>query len=151
MKNRLLSLGKMLPLRAVDGIARGAPLVRFGTTSGHLREWKFCQFPSKRHQTKHLVFHLLCFASRRSPVQSRSRPPTSESILRNFPQLGSISVQVKASSLPQRPGTASLESRADRSVALPLAKNGRGAPAPCLDQISLQIIARLNSDRPRSY
>src|SRR5262249_34326418 len=48
----------------------------FGTTSGHLREQKFADFPYKRHQTQHLVFPSAFFASRGAGVRASSRPPT---------------------------------------------------------------------------
>jgi hypothetical protein len=49
---------------------------RLGTTSGQLRSGNFIDGSCKRHQAKPLVFYPLCFASRGSPVRSRSRPPT---------------------------------------------------------------------------
>ncbi len=52
-----------------------APITNLGTTSGHLRERKFCQFPCKRRQTKHLVFYPACFASRGPRVRVPPRPP----------------------------------------------------------------------------
>jgi hypothetical protein len=42
---------------------------------GTIEEREFRKFPCKRHQTKQLVFYPACFASRGSPVRSRSRPP----------------------------------------------------------------------------
>jgi hypothetical protein len=42
---------------------------------GTIEEREFRKFPCKRHQTKLLVFYPACFASRGSPVRSRSRPP----------------------------------------------------------------------------
>src|SRR5215467_8005782 len=53
---------------------------KFGTTSVHLRSGNLVGFPCKRHQTKHLVFFPTCFASRGSPVRSRSRPPINSTI-----------------------------------------------------------------------
>ena len=47
-----------------------------GTTSGHLESENFVDCPYKRHHQSTLVFSPPCFASRGSPVRSRSRPPT---------------------------------------------------------------------------
>src|SRR4030095_11516076 len=48
---------------------------KFGTTSGHLESENLVDRLCKRHHTKLLVFCPTCFASRGSPVRSRSRPP----------------------------------------------------------------------------
>jgi len=60
-----------------------------GTTSGYLRERELRRFSCKRHRARHLEFCPARFASRGSPVRSRSRPPF----------LGPTSIE----SLPRRP------------------------------------------------